>query len=174
MVSSSICFIWLIENSLSSCLKRSLCWPVPKWLMILVKVCDLLPERNILAPSKACCKNFNGHVHPTFLHVQVLTGFLCTALAPNIFVLSVRAPFRVYSWQESLDLHFARRVEANKNPDCTDPCSHDCPLEFQHPGMTTGCEHDCHTHTVRKTRRKNGKNAFLLRITSVAKRKCDL
>ena len=67
----------------------------------------------------------------------------------------MRPSFRVYAWQESPHLHFARRVEANKNPDYTDPCSHDCPLEFQHLGMTTtstGCGNDYRTHTVRWAR----------------------
>ena len=49
---------------------------------------------------------------------------------------SLRPAFRVFAWQESPHLHFARRAEANKNPDSTDPCSHDCPLEFQHLRMT--------------------------------------
>jgi len=61
----------------------------------------------------------------------------------------MRAPFRVYFWQESPDLHFARVLKRTRIQ--TDPCSHDCPLEFQHPGTTTTstvCENNCSTHTV--------------------------
>jgi len=47
--------------------------------------------------------------------------------------LNIPVNVEIGSWQESPDLNLVRRVEANKNPDCTDPCSHDSPLEFQHP-----------------------------------------
>jgi len=35
-------------------------------------------------------RNFNGRVHQTFLHVQVLHASPCNALAPNIFVLGLQ------------------------------------------------------------------------------------
>jgi len=39
---------------------------------------------------KGLRQNFNGRVHQTFLHVQVLRAPLRNALVPNIFVLGVQ------------------------------------------------------------------------------------
>ena len=39
---------------------------------------------------KGLLRNFNGRVHQTFLHLQVLPAPPCNALATNIFVLSVQ------------------------------------------------------------------------------------
>ena len=113
MALSSIYFIWLIENFPSSCLKRSSCWPAPKWLLIFCKGLRLVAVAEHAGSFKGLLRNFNGRVHQTFLHLQVLPA---PPLLPRIFLFS--SFFSYYAWQESPDLHFARRVEANKNPDC--------------------------------------------------------
>ena len=42
------------------------------------------------ASFKVLLRNFNGRIHHSFLHVQVLHASLSNALAPNIFVLGVQ------------------------------------------------------------------------------------
>jgi len=41
------------------------------------------------ASFKVLLRNFNGRVHQTFLHVQVLHTYPRDALAPNMFLLSL-------------------------------------------------------------------------------------